>query len=110
MFGKRLAEIRNKKGISQYELAEHLKFTRAQLANYEQGKREPDFETLITLADYFKVSTDYLLGRVDKPASSAVEEYRNVLFYLGTKEALTEEEAEFLKETLVTYRKVRGKY
>lgn len=110
MFGKRLAEIRNNKGISQYELAEHLKFTRAQLANYEQGKREPDFETLITLANYFDVSIDYLLGRIDQPNSNTAGDYRNALFYLGNKEELTEEESEFLKETLVTYRKVKEKY
>ncbi|WP_282937564.1 helix-turn-helix transcriptional regulator [Paenibacillus sp. RC67] len=109
MFGKRLAEIRNKKGISQYELAEHLKFTRAQLANYEQGKREPDFETLITLANYFDVSIDYLLGRIDQPKSNNGGD-KNVLLYLGNKEDLTEEEAEFIKETLVTYRKVKEKY
>jgi len=110
LFGKRLAELRNKQGISQYELAERLKLTRAQLANYEQGKREPGFETFLTLANYFEVSTDYLLGRSDRPSYNSAEVYKNVIFYQEEREALTEEEAEFLKESLAAFRKVRAKY
>ena len=34
---------------------------------YEGGRRRPDFETLVALADLLEVSTDYLLGRVDTP-------------------------------------------
>ena len=63
MFGKRLAELRAKMGISQYELAQRLHFSRGQIANYEQGTREPDFQTLVKIADFFDVSLDYLLGR-----------------------------------------------
>lgn len=36
--------------------------SRGLLSNYEQGSREPDYDTLILLADYYEVSTDYLLG------------------------------------------------
>lgn len=67
MFGKRLAELRKKKGLSQYELAELLRMTRGQIANYEQGKRQPAFEILKIFADYFSVSTDYLVGHTDDP-------------------------------------------
>lgn len=63
MFGERLASLRNEKGLSQYDLAEKLDFSRGQIGNYEQGTREPDFATLIKIADFFQVSTDYLLGR-----------------------------------------------
>ena len=66
MLGKRLAELRNKKGLSQYELAERLGFSRGKLANYEQGSRQPDYDTLLKLSEYFGVSTDYLLGRTDE--------------------------------------------
>lgn len=67
MFAKRLKELRQQKRLSQYQLADLLKLTRGQLANYEQKKRQPDFDTLELLADFFKVSTDYLLGRTDDP-------------------------------------------
>lgn len=67
MFAKRLISLRNLKELSQYEIAERLGFSRGQYANYEQGTREPDFETLQKLADFFEVSTDYLLGRTDDP-------------------------------------------
>lgn len=65
MFSKKLSELRNKKGISQYKLAEELGFSRGQIANYEQGSREPDYDTLLKIANYFNVSTDYLLGKDD---------------------------------------------
>ncbi|MCP1307989.1 helix-turn-helix domain-containing protein [Paenibacillus tyrfis] len=109
MFGKRLAELRNKKGISQYELADRLQFTRAQLANYEQGTREPDFQTLVTLADYFEVSLDDLLGRTNNVAVTTTE-YKNVVFFGEEKENLTDEEAEYLKENLLLLRKYKTRW
>src|SRR5690554_6693798 len=67
MFGERLARLRKEKKLSQYELADRLNFSRGQIANYEQGQRQPDYETLQKLADFFDVSLDYLLGRTDNP-------------------------------------------
>lgn len=67
MFPRRLSCLRKGMKISQYGLAERLGMTRGQLANYEQGKRQPDQETLVKLADFFDVSIDYLLGRTDTP-------------------------------------------
>lgn len=67
MLGKRLAALRKKKKRTQYEVAEDLRMTRGKYANYEQGQREPDAETLVQLADYYGVSIDYLLGRTDIP-------------------------------------------
>lgn len=100
MFGKRLAELRNNKGISQYELAARMKLSRGQIANYEQGTREPDFITLISLADFFEVSLDFLIGR----KWIFNEELSNIAFFGGTKENLTEEEADYLKENLHLFR------
>lgn len=99
MFGKRLAELRNNKGISQYELAARMKLSRGQLANYEQGTREPDFNTLIALADFFEVSLDSFLGR-NRTTNEFNEEPANVAYFGEKKENLTEEESNFLKESL----------
>lgn len=61
MFGRKLTELRKTKGLSQYELADLLGFSRGQLANYEQGSREPNFETTLKIADFFGVSLDELI-------------------------------------------------
>jgi len=63
MLGKKISKLRKNKKLSQYELADCLGFSRGKLANYEQGTREPDYETLKKIADFFGVSTDHLLGR-----------------------------------------------
>ena len=65
IFGQRLAGLRKEKDISQYKLSDMLRYSRGQIANYEQGKRKPDFDTLINFADFFDVSIDYLLGRTN---------------------------------------------
>lgn len=67
MFSKRLKSIREKKGISQNELASFLELSRPTITKYERGEREPDFVTLQKLADFFDVSVDYILGRTDDP-------------------------------------------
>lgn len=65
---KGLREMRLAKGITQKEVADYLGITQQAYANYESEKREPDNKTACKLADYFHVTTDYLLGR-DEPAS-----------------------------------------
>lgn len=74
MFGERLSKLRKTKNISQYELADRLGFSRGQLANYEQGKREPDYNTLCKIASYFDVTVDYLIGHSDSPYFNKVED------------------------------------
>ena len=59
---ERLKELRTKQNISQYTLAENLNLSRGLLSNYEQGRREPDYDTLLLIANYFDVSVDYILG------------------------------------------------
>ncbi len=59
---QRLKELRKKNNLSQYKLAEELGVSRGLLSNYEQGSREPDFNTLMLIADYYCVSIDYLMG------------------------------------------------
>lgn len=63
MFGDRLRELREDRSLTQDQLAEHLKITRQQLSSYENGRFEPNMDTLVSIADFFDVSLDYLLGR-----------------------------------------------
>lgn len=65
--GEILAELRKDKHLLQKDLADFLNISIGTVSNYETGAHEPDFETLCKLADFFQVSTDYLLGRTDLP-------------------------------------------
>lgn len=65
-FANRLKALRKSFGLTQNELAQKIKITRSRLGMYEAGQREPDYETLEVIADFFNVDTDYLLGRTDK--------------------------------------------
>lgn len=61
-----LKTLRRSKGLTQDELAKRLKISRSTIGMYEKGAREPDFETLTLIADFFNVDVDFLLGRTDK--------------------------------------------
>lgn len=58
-----LKELRKENGLKQKEIAEKIQITERTYSNYETGKREPDIETLIKIADYYKISLDLLTGR-----------------------------------------------
>lgn len=72
---ERIKNLRaNKDNMSQRELAKDLNIAPSTIAMYETGQRDPDTATLKILADYFNVSTDYLLGRTDDPSPPTAEE------------------------------------
>ena len=64
-FAERLQSLRNEKGVTQREMAALMQIQLRSYQHYEGGDRRPDFEGLVFLADYFGVTTDYLLGRSD---------------------------------------------
>ena len=59
-------ELRKAAGLSQAEMAKRLGISRSTVGMYETGQREPDFETLEVIADFFNVDVDYLIGRTNK--------------------------------------------
>lgn len=67
MLSKRLIELRKQKNKTQEDIAKVIGVTRPAYTAYERGLRTPDYDILVTLADYFNVSVDYLLGRTDNP-------------------------------------------
>jgi transcriptional regulator with XRE-family HTH domain len=69
VIGKKLTELRNKKGMTQVQAAKKLKIPRSTYSNYELDKREPDFDTAEKIATLFDVTVDELLGRKTKEAS-----------------------------------------
>lgn len=64
-FGSRLKELREEAGLSLEQLAEKFGTSRQVFWRYENNLREPEYETLVKIADYFGVTIDYLLGRID---------------------------------------------
>lgn len=62
-FGEILSELRKDHRMTQNDLAKALFVTVGTISNYETGTHFPDIEKLLLLADFFNVSTDYLLGR-----------------------------------------------
>jgi len=64
-FSDKLKQLRNEKKITQVELAKSIGISDRTIIRYEAGVVEPPLSTLITIADYFNVSADYLLGRTD---------------------------------------------
>lgn len=62
-FGELLQELRKDKRLSQKQLADVIAVTTGTISNYENDQHLPDIEKLIMLANYFDVTTDYLLGR-----------------------------------------------
>jgi transcriptional regulator with XRE-family HTH domain len=65
IFGKQLKELRKVAGLTQKELAKLINATNANISKYETGRIEPNIETILFFADFFEVSTDYLLGMTD---------------------------------------------
>lgn len=61
----RIEELRKEKDISMAQAAKELHIPYTTYVNYEKGEREPNSEMLISLANYFQVSVDYLIGRSD---------------------------------------------
>lgn len=79
-FAECLQELREDRNISRKELAAFLNVSVSTLGMYEQGRREPNIDMLIKLADYFNVSLDFLVGR-----SADNEERKNMLEALRLK-------------------------
>jgi transcriptional regulator with XRE-family HTH domain len=63
MLYERLIDLRVKSGLTQADIAKILKITRQAYCSYELNKREMDFASLVIIANFFNVTTDYLLGR-----------------------------------------------
>ena len=121
---KNLKKIRTQNKKQQQEVADYLGINRVSYARYESGERQPDFQTVANLADYFKVSVDYLLGRTDDPhpvtsnddVKKAIDEYvknkgkqSTVIRYTGKEQTyetldITDEEWEIAQATIEALR------
>lgn len=97
-FPEKLKSLRNRKGITQQELANNVEVSRTAIAGYESLGKEPSFEVLSKIANFFNVSVDYLLGLSDyeNPSNKPIIE----------KLGLTEKSINFFKQQLPSYDKM----
>ncbi|WP_028552454.1 helix-turn-helix domain-containing protein [Paenibacillus sp. UNC451MF] len=75
-YGERIASLREKHSLTQEGLSTKLGITRASLSHYENNRREPDYDTIASIANLFNVSIDYLIGRTDDPHRVLDEDVR----------------------------------
>lgn len=78
-FANRLRELRMSKGLSQGDLASKLGVSKSRISMYEVGSRQPDFEMLEKIADYFNVDIDYLLGKENVSTYVMTPEQKEVI-------------------------------
>ena len=104
MIGDRLKQLRTEKKLRQVDIAEHLGVSRTTYTQYETDASEPDNDTLVSIANFFDVSADYLLGRtdarkhvVDLPDDYKVDPDKLQVFARATR-ALPEEEMKKIRE------------
>lgn len=73
-FGRRLKELREEQGLNQDDLYPVIGYKKPAISQWETGKHTPALVVIEALADHFKVSVDYLLGRTDirRPDVSAL--------------------------------------
>lgn len=65
--GSRIRDLRTKKKMTQEELGKIIGVSKVSVSGYENDTRQPDNAALVKIAEYFNVSTDYLLGNKAKP-------------------------------------------
>lgn len=85
-FGQRLKQLLTEHHLTQRQLSDSLNIASSTLNGYANDYREPDFATLISLADYFGVSIDYILGNSDIPnyiSSFSDEQAGRLMYYYG---------------------------
>ena len=67
LYYERLRDLREDGDLKQKDIADILNTTQQVYSRYENGLNELPIHHLVTLADFYKVSTDYILGRTDNP-------------------------------------------
>ncbi len=96
--GEILKDLLDLHDLTQKQLAEALDLSPSALGNYIQGTREPDYGILIRIADYFHVTTDFLLNHPAKELSSDKTLFHKEEQLLHIFRSLTEEQQEFYLE------------
>lgn len=107
--GERLEELLEERELTQRQLAKDLHIVPSTLNGYIKGHRQPDHETIIRMAEYFDVSTDYLLGVTSlKRGSQEIQDVREGNL-LGIYRSLQPENQDLLMEQAHFYQRYDAK-
>jgi len=111
---KRLKDLRAQRGMKQADLANLLRVRQTTISNWENEVTEIDKQSLFKLAEYFGVTTDYLLGKSDTPNPDyqplvipAGLENAMVAFARGEFEDLLQDEVDALARIATTFKQER---
>lgn len=96
----RIKKLRLERGETLEKLAKYLNVTIQTISNYENEKRDITPEVIIKLAEYFNVSTDYLLGKTDKKNNTNDVETEIMWALSGGYEALNDTNREIAKSVI----------
>ena len=104
VFGECLKKLRKESGLILDQISSHLGIARTTLFGYESGRREPNMETILRIADLFNVSIDWLFGKTDSKEEA---------FLMNEKDTVMSEEdkkevKEMLKKILGEQDKILG--
>lgn len=106
LIGEKIKELRKNSKITQEQLGNAIGVSKMAISYFEKGKKSPGRESLEKIADYFKVTTDYLLGRSEDPELNEEEdkiiseEGKNIMSLI---EGLPEDERKKAWEQLEMY-------
>lgn len=107
-FPERLKALRSEANLTQKQVAEEVGISQQAYADWERGKKNPTQDKLTTLANFFKVSTDFLLGNMDNKVKE--DELADVeMLFRATSLDMTDEEKAIFKQELLDFMKERQK-
>lgn len=87
-FSNRLRSLRQERGLTQDELAKSFGISKSTVSMYENGNREPDFETLEMIADFFNVDMNYLLGNQSEKTTTSVYQPNKTPYLTASEQEL----------------------
>ena len=109
---KNLKALRNKKGVSQQQLADSIEVSQQSINKYENHSIEPDISTLASLADYFSTSIDFLVGHTEIDHIIEHVQYCDLnadeLALVSGYRALCEKEKESIRLIIENYKERSG--
>lgn len=101
MFGETIQELLNLRGLSQKQFAAMLKIPYTTVNGYVNNKREPDYKTLLDIAELLNVSADYLLGNSPQEEPQTAAE----IALLSSFRELSAEQRELIEVQMETMKK-----
>ena len=110
MFKDIFSELLKTKGVTAYKLAKETGISNGNISEYKNGAKVPKADTLQKIADYFEVSTDYLLGRemqYDKLHIPDTLKDVRIAFNRGEFEGLTQDEVDKLAVIAAEFKELR---